>query len=198
MATTITKWCHSGKDQYDIELLEELNPHRKSLMEVAEKHKNEKGKNIPSWMIINHFTKKYPHLDLLEGPIQIEYLVGETPNGILRIYNIHDWHRQPEKCNNGNMRVNEWILQVLKSADVFVDVFLEDSPPMKTFFGDDYSAFDYEFGKGTLHDIVMSLRDCIREKKNCPAPNARIHGVDVRTVGNVLKSQTLTFLRRQS
>jgi hypothetical protein len=191
MASTITKWCHPGDDQYSIDLLEQLDPYQKTLLKVAERNKNKKGKDIPSQIIINHFNKTYPHPQWLQGPWKVEYMVGSTPNGMIKVYNLYDSHLHPEKCGKGTMRANEWIIRVLKSADVFVDVFLETAPPLKTFFGSEYEEMELGFRPGALFDLITELGSCVRQKKDCPAPNSRIHGVDIRQVGRVLRNQIM-------
>jgi hypothetical protein len=189
MASIVTKWCQPGKEQYSIELLDQLDPHEKSLMKVAEKNKNKEGKNIPSQIVINHFTQQYPRPKWLRGPWSIDYLVGDTPNGIMRIYNLHDSHLLPEKCGKGTMDANNWIIQVLQSADVFVDVFVESAPPIRTFFGSEYQEETLKLRPGSLSNLVKRLGSCIREREDCPAPNTRIHGVDVRQIGRVLQAE---------
>jgi hypothetical protein len=190
MASVVTKWCQPGKDRYSIDLLEQLDPYQKSLMEVAEKNKDKKGRDIPSRIVINYFTQQYPQPKWLRGPVQLEYLVGKTDNGIMRIYNLHDSHVRPEKCKKGTMMANEWIIKVIKSADVFIDVFIESAPPIKTFFGGKkYKEHEYELHPGALSDLVKELNQCITQREDCPAPNSRIHGVDVRQIGRTLQKQ---------
>nr|QBK85973.1 MAG: hypothetical protein LCMAC101_05680 [Marseillevirus LCMAC101] len=189
MASTVTKWCQPGKEQYSIDLLDKLKPHEKSLMKVAEKNKGKKGKDIPSRIVINYFTKKYPRPTILQGPWQLEYLVGETPNGIMRVYNLYDTHLLPKKCGKGMMKADEWIIGVLKSADVFVDVFVETAIPSKTFFGRKYIPIKHESRPGALTDFIKKTDTCVKQKKQCPAPNSRIHGVDVRQIGYALEKQ---------
>ena len=192
MAEIVTKWCQPGKNQYSIDLLEQLDPYQKSLMKVAERNKDKKGKDIPSRIVINYFTQQYPQPKWLRGPWQVDYLVGNTDNGIMKIYNLHDSHLHPKKCERSSMKANEWIIRVLKSADVFVDVFIETAPPIKTFFGSEYEEYEYELRPGTLADLIKELNKCVSQGENCPAPNSRIHGVDVRQIGRVLKTQIET------
>ncbi len=189
MASIIAKWCQPGKDQYDINLLEQLDPYRESLMKVAEKNKNKEGKNIPSRIVINHFTQQYPQPAILQGPTQIDYLIGNTDNGTMRVYNLHDSHIRPKKCKKGAMKADEWIIRVLKSSDTFVDVFIETPPPIKTFFGEEYEEEEYELRPGALSDLIKELNKCVKQGENCPAPNSRIHGVDVRQIGKLLRKQ---------
>ncbi len=189
MVSIVTKWCQPGKERYSIDLLEQLEPYQKSLMKVAEKNKNEEGKNIPSRIVINYFTQQYPQPAILQGPTQIDYLVGETDNGTMRIYNLYDSHIRPKKCKKGAMKADEWIIRVLKSADVFVDVFIETDPPIKTFFGEEYEEEEYELRPGALSDLIKELNKCVKQGENCPAPNSRIHGVDVRQIGRILRNQ---------
>ncbi len=70
MAEIVTKWCQPGKNQYSIDLLEQLDPYQKSLMKVAERNKDKKGKDIPSRIVINYFTQQYPQPKWLRGPWQ--------------------------------------------------------------------------------------------------------------------------------
>jgi hypothetical protein len=191
MALIIEKWCQPGNDRYSIELLEQLEPYQKSLMEVAEENKDKKGKEIPCRMIINHFTQEYPLIKTLLGPYQINYMVGNTPCGTLRIYNLHDFHAEPRCSGPYPMRANTWILEILKSADVFVDLFIESSPPdLKGFYEEGpYSKMPPlpVDGYGTMVSLILQLDKCIREKTSCPVPNARIHGINVRVMGNALR-----------
>jgi len=190
MASIVEKWCQPGKEQYSIELLEKLEPYQKSLMKVAEKNKDIPSKDIPSRIVINHFARRYPRPTWLRGPWLVDYLVGKTPGGIVKVYNLHDAHVHPKKCGEGSMMASEWIIRVLKSADVFVDVFIETAPPVKTFFGGKkYKEYEYELRPGALADLVKELNQCITQKEDCPAPNSRIHGVDVRQIGRVLQKQ---------
>jgi len=189
MASIVAKWCQPGKKQYSAELLDELRPYKKSLMKVAEKNKNKKGRDIPSQIVINHFTKEYPRPKWLRGPVRVDYLVGKTPHGIMRVYNLYDVHDKPKKCGKGMMKADQWIIDVLKSADVFVDVFVEAVIPSKTFFGRKYQPIDHRLNPGILADFIKETGVCIKQKKQCPAPNSRIHGADVRVIGQSLQDQ---------
>ena len=67
MVSIVTRWCQPGEDRYSIDLLEKLEPHRESLMKVAEKNKDKKGKDIPSRIVINYFSEQYPKPKWLRG-----------------------------------------------------------------------------------------------------------------------------------
>ena len=178
MAEIIRRWCSSEKEKYSPDLIDKLDEYENELLPIARKNKNRKGKKIPSTMIINHFTKSYPRPKVLLGPYKLEYLTGNTPNGKLRIYNLHDYHRHITKKNKEHMFASEWILETLKNSDVFIDVFLEYDIPFK---GHNLKKRpSWYYNQGELTKTIGILEDCMIHKKGCPTPNSRVHGADVR------------------
>ena len=183
MAEIIRRWCSSEKEKYSPDLIDQLNEYKNSLLPIAEKNKDKKGKNIPSTMIINHFTKSYPHPKVLVGAYKLEYFVGESPNGKIRIYNLYDEHKILFKHNKEHMFVSDWIIEILKNSDVFIDVFLEYDIPFK---GHNLKKEGPDFyNQGEMMQTVDKLEDCMFYKK-CPTPNSRVHGVDIRKLEYII------------
>ena len=179
MDSIIDLWYNSEKEKYSPDLIDQLDEYENELLPIARKNMKRKEKKIPSRMIINHFTKSYPRPKFMLGPYKLEYFVGDTPNGKLRIYNLYDFHDYIFKTNDEQMFVSNWIYKVLKNSDVFIDVFLEHNVP------DRYEEIiSLEYGDyldlGELAEFAASMNDCIFFKENCPAPNCRIHGADIR------------------
>ena len=178
MADIVYLWFNSEKEKYSPDLIDQLNEYKNSLLPIAEKNKDKKGKNIPSTMIINHFTKSYPHPKVLVGAYKLEYFVGESPNGKIRIYNLYDEHKILFKHNKEHMFVSDWIIEILKNSDVFIDVFLEYDIPFK---GHNLKKRpSWYYNQGELTKTIGILEDCMIHKKGCPTPNSRVHGADVR------------------
>ena len=195
MADIVYLWFNSEKEKYSPDLIDQLNEYKNSLLPIAEKNKDKKGKNIPSTMVINHFTKSYPRPKVLIGADKLEYFVGETPNGKLRIYNLHDIHKSITKSDESHMFVSDWIMEVLKNSDVFIDVFLEYGVPSK-----DYRIKrrpSYFYSQGEMTRTIDNLEDCMIHKKDCPTPNSRVHGVDPRGRSDIIDHIKLILYRNK-
>ena len=193
MAKVITKWCSSGKDQYSVRLIDQLDDYQDSLLPIAKKNqRKKKSAAIPSRMIINHFKNPYPRPNYIEGVNGFSYLKGNSNHGPLNVYILYDVHKVSTDCENSKVAnwqpVNEWIMDVLQSSDVFVDVFLESSWRARQFFGENYVPRVSKSIPGTLAQTVDQLHECLFDQK-CSAPNIRVHGVDIRGLGRNLKTQ---------
>lgn len=183
---------------YDFESLDKFQKYKKELVKIAKKHRS-----APATIIVNHFTKKYPHPEYLSGILCLSYMTSEKYD--MKVYFLHDIHLRHGECKKGPkkydpystkprkiMYIDQWLVWVLGCADVFVDVFLE-TDPLNYSTKNVYHGFsniknirqklllaEWDVHYDTLNKVVTLLHECY-EGKQC-FTNSRVHWANYRNV----------------
>ena len=154
--------------------------------ETSENHKDgEKGRTTLMKCIVNHFTKQKLKVKYIGGPISLSYHRKDRKH----IYIFGEYHSPRIDCppQAEIMKVEDYLYEVLKNTDVFLDIYFELDPPE----GRDSSYKDYD-NIYRLIRLFFKFKECIdyatRFDDICRL--ARIHYTDYRHIGK--KSSRIT------
>lgn len=149
----------------------------------------------------NWLTKTSPKPEYILGPVSLSRHTMINDDGVSTyVYVFGELHDQKPNCEGENsMEIQDFLMNVIDSSPVFLDVFLEI--PHDT---DLYEGLDSEWSY--LTKIYKKLKEYIPSKssKSIGYPridNTRIHGVDIRPRGESLLNrftEYLTILAREN
>lgn len=120
MATDAVKeFCSTFDPQY----LDLLEPYHNDILDVAYRHSNTSLGTI----VINHFNKVQPRPLYISGIGDMVYLEKDGQ----KIYLLYGMSPLTDTCPEdfeNTMSAADWVMSVIKTADVFLDIFLEIHP----------------------------------------------------------------------
>lgn len=121
-----------------------------SFYETSDKHKDgEKGRTTLMKCIVNHFTKQKPKVKYIGGPLSLTYHRQDRKH----IYIFGESHSEDIDCppQAEIMKVEDYLYELLKNTDVFLDIYFELEPP---------EARDYVENM-RLTNIFYKFKNCI-------------------------------------
>ena len=123
-------------------------------------------------LIVNHYEKKKPVFKEISGPVNL-YHVYDTKYG-KDIYLFGEVHGRGDNCGNvHNNSIVNYLKQLIKNTNVFLDIFFEFYMLEKD------SSYDASINEDSfIRDLFQNFKDCI-EQQNCNL--TRIHYFDIRT-----------------
>ena len=149
-----------------------------SFYETSDKHKDgEKGRTTLMKCIVNHFTKQKPKVKYIGGPISLSYHRKDGK----QIYIFGEYHYPDIDCppQAEIMKVEDYLYEVLKNTDVFLDIYFELDPPEGR--GSSYENYDNKY---RLICLFFKFKECIASATRFDdiCRLARIHYTDYRHI----------------
>ena len=179
---------------YDTNLLDNTSlSYQKKCLDYCKINKNDKGNKVLMELTYNHYTKHKPIAEFIGGPKTLS--IHWHPQYKKIIYIFGEWHANTMDCkkfktsNAITIQIEDYLYGLMKSSDVFLDIYFEFPFPNKEDFkSDKYDTNSYDKysshvnPSNRLNKLFNKFKKCLvyytRYDRSCQL--ARSHYFDIR------------------
>jgi len=180
---------------YDTNLFENTAvSYQKKCLDYCKINKSDKGNKVLMELTYNHYTKHKPTATFIGGPKTLS--IHWHPQYKKIIYIFGEWHADTMDCkkfktrNAITIQIEDYLYSLMKSTDVFLDIYFEfPFPDKEDFKSDKYDTTSYDkyvaYSKNhsnRLNKLFNKFKNCLvyytRHNRSCQL--ARSHYFDIR------------------